>query len=236
MSKRAVVLAGGKGTRLRPYTVALPKPLVPLGDYPILEIIVRQLAHYGFDHITLAVNHQAAIIKAFFDTGAKWGVRIDYSFETEPLSTMAPLRLIPDLPEHFLLMNGDVLTDLDLSALYERHVAENRLFTIAATHRMQIVDFGVLETQNTNLLTGFKEKPTNRYMVCMGINVASRAVVAKIPPQHKYGLDDLLLELLRSSERVHVEPYDGRWLDIGRPDDYAQACEQFEQDKHLFLK
>jgi NDP-sugar pyrophosphorylase family protein len=236
MSKRAVVLAGGKGTRLRPYTVALPKPLVPLGDYPILEIIVRQLAHHGFDHITMAVNHQAAIIKAFFDTGAKWGVRIDYSLETEPLSTMAPLRLIPDLPEHFLLMNGDVLTDLDLSTLYERHVAEDRLFTISATHRLQIIDFGVLETQDTNLLTGFSEKPTMRYMVCMGINVASRAVVAKIPPQRKYGLDDLLLELLRSSERVHVEPYDGYWLDIGRPDDYAQACEQFEQNKHLFLK
>ncbi len=214
MSKRAVVLAGGKGTRLRPYTVALPKPLVPLGDYPILEIIVRQLAHHGFDHITMAVNHQAAIIKAFFDTGAKWGVRIDYSLETEPLSTMAPLRLIPDLPDHFLLMNGDVLTDLDLSTLYERHVAEDRLFTISATHRLQIIDFGVLETQHTNLLT----------------------VVAKIPPQRKYGLDDLLLELLRSSERVHVEPYDGYWLDIGRPDDYAQACEQFEQNKHLFLK
>jgi NDP-sugar pyrophosphorylase family protein len=149
---------------------------------------------------------------------------------------MAPLRLIHDLPEHFLLMNGDVLTDLNLRDLYERHVAEDRLFTIAATHRLQVIDFGVLETHDTNILTGFSEKPTMRYMVCMGINVASRAVVAKIPPRSKYGLDDLLLELLRSSERVHVEPYDGYWLDIGRPDDYAQACEQFEQNKHLFLK
>ena len=236
MSKRAVVLAGGKGTRLRPYTVALPKPLMPLGEYPILEIIIRQLARHGFDHITLAVNHQADIIKAFFDTGAKWGVRIDYSLETEPLSTMAPLRLIDDLPDHFLLLNGDVLTDMDLSAFYERHVAEDRLFTIAATHRTQVIDFGVIETKDTNILAGFSEKPARRYMVCMGINVASKAVVARIPPRRKYGLDDLLLELLHSSERVHVEPYNGYWLDIGRPDDYAQACEQFEQNKGLFIK
>jgi NDP-sugar pyrophosphorylase family protein len=236
MSDRAVVLAGGKGARLRPYTVALPKPLMPLGDYPILEIIIRQLARHGFHHITLAVNHQADIIKAFFEDGAKWGIRIDYSLETEPLSTIAPLRLIQDLPDHFLLMNGDVLTDLDMRALYQRHVAEGRLFTIAATHRLHTIDYGVLETNHTNLLTGFSEKPTMRYMVCMGINVASRAILSKIPPHRKYGLDDLLLELLRSRECVHVEPYDGYWLDIGRPDDYMQASEQFEQNKDLFLK
>lgn len=236
MSDRAVVLAGGKGARLRPYTVALPKPLMPLGDYPILEIIVRQLARHGFKHITLAVNHQADIIKAFFDHGGKWGVRIDYSLETEPLSTIAPLGLIQDLPDHFLLMNGDVLTDLDLRALYQRHVAEDRLFTIAATHRVHTIDYGVLETSHTNVLTGFSEKPTMRYMVCMGVNVASRAILSKIPPQRKYGLDDLLLELLRCGERVQVEPYNGRWLDIGRPEDYIQASEQFEQNKDLFMK
>jgi len=236
MSRRAVVLAGGQGTRLRPYTVALPKPLMPLGNYPVLEVIVRQLAHYRFDHITLAVNHQADIIKAFFDAGTKWDVRIDYSLETEPLSTIAPLRLIPDLPEHFLLMNGDVLTDLDLGALYARHVAENRLFTIAATHRVQVIDYGVLETQDTNVLSGFSEKPSMRYTVCMGINVVSRAVVARIPPLGKYGLDDLLLEFLHSGQRIYVEHYDGHWLDIGRPEDYAQACERFEQNQDLFLK
>jgi NDP-sugar pyrophosphorylase family protein len=236
MSDRAVVLAGGRGTRLRPYTVALPKPLMPLGDYPILEIIIRQLARQGFHHITLAVNHQADIIKAFFEDGAKWGVRIDYSLETKPLSTIAPLLLIQDLPDHFLLMNGDVLTDLDIRALYQRHVAEGRLFTIAATHRVHTIDYGVLETNHTNLLAGFSEKPTMRYMVCMGVNVASRAILSKIPPLRKYGLDDLLLELLRSRECVHVESYDGYWFDIGRPDDYLQASEQFEQNKGLFLK
>src|SRR5262245_38121822 len=117
MSSRAIVLAGGKGTRLRPYTVVLPKPLMPVGDYPILEIIVRQLASHGFEHITLAVNHQANVVKAFFEGGERWNVRIDYSLESRPLSTIAPLRLISDLPETFLLMNGDVLTDLNYTDL-----------------------------------------------------------------------------------------------------------------------
>src|SRR6185503_7399557 len=116
MSKRAVILAGGRGSRLRPYTVVLPKPLMPIGDYPILEVIIRQLAHFGFDNITLAVSHQAEIVKAFFQDGSKWGVEIGYSLESQPLSTIGPLKLIHDLPRDFLLMNGDVLTDLDFGA------------------------------------------------------------------------------------------------------------------------
>ena len=112
MSKRAVILAGGRGTRLRPYTVVLPKPLMPIGEYPILEVIVRQLAVQGFDRVTMAVNHQANLIQAFFGDGSKWSLQIDYSVESKPLSTIGPLTLIDDLPDAFLLMNGDVLTDL----------------------------------------------------------------------------------------------------------------------------
>ena len=122
MSKRAVILAGGTGTRLQPYTVVLPKPLMPIGDYPILEVIIRQLVRQGFTDVTLAVNHQANLLKAFFGDGNKWGVHLDYSLEKKPISTIAPLALIPDLPENFLLMNGDVLTDFDLSGFLERHV------------------------------------------------------------------------------------------------------------------
>src|ERR1017187_5569815 len=133
MSKRAVILAGGKGSRLRPYTVVLPKPLMPIGDYPILEVILRQLASQGFDRVTLAVNHQAEIVRAFCGNGSRWGISIDYSLETAPLSTIAPLRLISDLPENFLLMNGDVLTDLRMGRLYEQHVGQKREFTIAAS-------------------------------------------------------------------------------------------------------
>ena len=122
MSKRAVILAGGMGTRLRPYTVVLPKPLMPIGDFPILEVVIRQLVNNGFDHITLAVNHQAALIRAFFGDGSNWNVLIDYSQENEPLGTIGPLRLITDLPENFLVMNGDILTDLDFSNFYDEHV------------------------------------------------------------------------------------------------------------------
>ena len=140
MSRRAVILAGGKGTRLRPYTVVLPKPLMPIGEYPILEVVIRQLARQGFDRITIAVNHQAQLIIAFCGDGSRWGVRIDYSLEDRPLGTMGPLRLIDDLPPHFLVMNGDVLTDLSFVDFYLEHAASDRLFTISSHERVQQVD------------------------------------------------------------------------------------------------
>jgi len=235
MSKRAIVLAGGVGTRLRPYTVVLPKPLMPIGDYPILEVIVRQLVHQGFTHITLAVNHQAEILRAFFGNGKKWGVRIDYSLETKPMSTVAPLSLISDLPENFLLMNGDLLTDFDLSSFLERHVDCGRLFTIAAARRLQLIDYGVLNIDSSHRLTGFSEKPQMEYLVSMGVYAVNRRILQFVPPDSKYGFDDLMKDLLSKDEPVTVEPYEGYWLDIGRPDDYARAVEEFEQRRQRFL-
>ena len=235
MSKRAVVLAGGTGTRLRPYTVVLPKPLMPIGDYPILEVIIRQLVWHGFTHITLAVNHQANILKAFFGDGNKWGALIDYSLETKPMSTIAPLALIPDLPENFLLMNGDVLTDFALTGFLERHVTAGRLFTIAAARRLQLVDYGVLQIDSSHRLTEFCEKPRMEYLVSMGVYGVNRAVLDFVPPDSKYGFDDLMNNLLGKGELVSVEPYEGYWLDIGRPDDYMRAIEEFEQRKHELL-
>src|SRR4029453_6884947 len=139
---QALILAGGKGTRLRPYTVVLPKPLMPVGDYPILEVIVRQLAIQGFDRITMAVNHQANLIRAFFGEGAQWGIAIDYSLESTPLSTVGPLKLIADLPDQFLLMNGDVLTDLSFGRLFDQHTASNAVFTVSAAQRRHDIDYG----------------------------------------------------------------------------------------------
>lgn len=235
MSERAVILAGGRGTRLRPYTVVLPKPLMPIGDYPILEVIVRQLALQRFEHITMAVSHQANLIKAFFGDGEQWRVRIDYSMETKPLSTVAPLCLISDLPENFLLMNGDVLTDLNLQQLYQDHVRNSRLFTIAAARRRDVIDYGVLHVNSDNILTAFSEKPFTCYLVSMGVYIVNRAILELIPPDEKYGFDDLMADLLRRGERVHVYPHEGYWLDIGRPDDYMRAIEEFEQRKHSLL-
>jgi len=236
MKKRAVILAGGKGTRLRPYTVVLPKPLMPIGDYPILEVVIRQLAARGFEHITIAVNHQAELIRAFFGDGAKWNLRIDYSLEDRPLGTMGPLRLIHDLPEHFLVMNGDVLTDLDFAAFHADHVANKRLFTISAHQREQHIDYGVLLTNGEGTLQGFQEKPVTGYEVSMGVYMVSREVLRYLPEKTHYGFDDLMRDLLEDRKTVAVKRFAGYWLDIGRPDDYMQAIDEFQTMKHrLFL-
>ncbi len=234
MSKRAVILAGGKGSRLRPYTVVLPKPLMPIGEYPILEVILRQLVAQGFDRVTLAVNHQAEIVRAFCGDGSRWGIRIDYSLETMPLSTIAPLRLIGDLPENFLLMNGDVLTDLPMAKLYQDHVSHNRKFTIAASERTHIVDYGVLHASEARL-TGFEEKPKLQYLVSMGVYIVNRAVLDRVPAGQKFGFDDLMLDMLAHKESVHVERYSGYWLDIGRVDDYMRAVEEFDERRRQLL-
>lgn len=233
-TKRAVILAGGKGTRLRPYTVVLPKPLMPIGEYPILEVVVRQLVKAGFNHITMAVNHQAELIRAFFGDGEKWNVKIDYSQENEPLGTMGPLNLISDLPDQFLIMNGDILTDLDFGVFYDTHVVNNVIFSIASYQRLQTVDYGVLEITTSGRLVAFVEKPSNSYMVSMGIYMASKRVLQFIP-KSIYGFDNLMLELISRNESVHVNRHCGYWLDIGRPDDYMQAIEEFEGLKASLL-
>ena len=227
MTRRAIILAGGMGTRLRPYTVVLPKPLMPIGEYPILEVVIRQLVRHGFDHITIAVNHQAELIKAFCGDGSRWHVRIDYSLEDKPLGTMGPLRLIRDLPDHFLVMNGDVLTDLDLAAFHQEHVAADRLFTISSHARDQKLDYGVLTTATDGTLRAFQEKPVTAYEVSMGIYMVSRKVLDSIPAGGPFGFDDLMHELLRSGQAVTVRTFGGYWLDIGRADDYQQAIDEF---------
>lgn len=235
MKKRAVILAGGRGTRLRPYTVVLPKPLMPVGQYPILEVIVRQLAKSGFARITMAVNHQAELIKAFFGRGERWGISIDYSLEDKPLGTMGPLRLIPDLPEHFLVMNGDILTDLDFGTFYVQHAREKQIFTISSHRRNQVVDYGVLETNGGEYLTAFSEKPKTQYQVSMGVYMMCRSALEFIPTDRVYGFDDLMRDLLRTGNKVRVNSFDGYWLDIGRPDDYMRAIDEFDAMKYKLL-
>ena len=233
MSKRAIILAGGKGTRLKPYTISLPKPLVPVGDMPILEIIIRQLTKNGFDHITITVNHMADIIRAFCGDGSKWGTKIDYSLEDKPLSTMGPLKLINDLPENFLVMNGDVLTDLDLEVFYNEHIKEQNIFTISAYSRDQKVDYGVLEVGNDHKLDNFVEKPTTRYIVSTGVYMANKKILDYIPENQLYGFDHLMLDLIKFQHPATVKVHSGYWLDIGRPDDYEKACSDFEENKIL---
>jgi NDP-sugar pyrophosphorylase family protein len=233
--KKAVVLAGGRGTRLRPYTVVLPKPLMPIGDYPILEVIIRQLVQQGFPHITLAINHQAELFKTFFAHGERWNASIDFSLETKALGTMGPLKLIPDLPEHFLVMNGDILTDLSYSGLMENHIRSGAVLTISSHKRVQEIDYGVLEIGSDRLLEGFREKPKIPFEVSMGVYVLSRRALDFIPDDRLYGFDHLVLDLLAAGEKINVAEHEGYWLDIGRPDDYARAIDEFDSMQSRFI-
>jgi len=236
MSRRAVILAGGLGTRLRPYTVVLPKPLMPIGEYPILEIVIRQLSDFGFDHITLAVNHQADLFRAYFGDGSKWGVKLDYSLEEKPLGTMAPLKLINDLPEHFLVMNGDILTDINFADFYQCHVEDgNSIFSISSYLRSQKIDYGVLVVDDKRELTGFTEKPVRNFEVSMGVYMMNRCALDYVPDSKAYGFDDLMHHLLADGQKISVIQHAGLWLDIGRPDDYIEAIDLFEQERERLL-
>lgn len=235
MSKRAVILAGGLGTRLRPYTIALPKPLMPVGAFPILEVIIKQLSEQGFNHITLAVNHQAEIIKAYFSNGEKWDIKIDYSLEKIPLGTIGPLTLMRDLPENFLLMNGDILTDLDFGDFFDAHVAETNLFTISSIKRGQKIDFGVIK-KNKDQLEKLTEKPTLKYEVSMGVYMLNREALNFIPQETYFGFDNMMEILLAKSKSISVKTFNGYWLDIGRPDDYEQAIDIFSSEPSKFVR
>jgi NDP-mannose synthase len=232
--KHAVILAGGRGTRLRPYTLTLPKPLVPLVDTPIVEIVISKLANAGYDSATLAINHMGDLIQAYFGTGERWGVQLSYSLENEPLGTIAPLRLIGDLPDNFLVINADVLSDLDLSGFLADHVCSGAIFTIGATSRDQILDYGVLGVEDGRLVS-FREKPKLSQLVSMGIYAVNRRVLDYIPSAGPFGFDQLMLKLIERGEAVKVKRHDGYWLDIGRPDDYERATIEFEKDRERFL-
>jgi NDP-sugar pyrophosphorylase family protein len=208
---------------------------MPLGEEPILEIIVKQLVARGFDHITMAVNHQAEIIKAFFGDGRKWKVKIDYSLEEKPLGTMAPLKAIKDLPENFLVMNGDVLTDRDYGEFHQLHVKSGEIFTISSARRTQAIDYGVLRVDESGTLTGFQEKPKTSYLVSMGVYMLNRCVLDFIPEDVAFGFDNLMYKLLEAGEKVSVSVYEGLWLDIGRPDDYHEAIDLYENNRPTIL-
>jgi len=227
---RAIILAGGMGTRLKPYTVTLPKPLMPLGgNMAIIEIIIRQLAASGFDHITIAVNHMAKLIMAFCGDGSRWGIKIDYSVEDQPLSTIGPLTLIDDLPEHFLVMNGDILSDLDYGAFLKNHVQENNDVSVSVYSREVNIDFGVLHLDLAGKLEGFTEKPTEKFIVSMGVYGISRRIVENLDHNQPYGFDNLMIDGIRNGQRFSAVKFDGYWLDIGRPSDYDQANADFEE-------
>jgi NDP-sugar pyrophosphorylase family protein len=233
---KAVVLAGGKGARLAPYTKILPKPLMPIGDMPILEILLHQMKRAGVAEVIITVGHLAELLHAFFQNGERFGLKVDYSYESHPLGTAGPLSLVADrLDETFLVINGDVLTTLDLRQLIDTHRSSKAIATIASHVRQVKVDLGVLETNASNQLTGYIEKPTYNFQVSMGIYVFEPAVLKYIPHNQYLDFPDLVLRLIKSGECVLSYPFTGYWQDLGRPDDYEQAIQEFDGLKAQIL-
>jgi len=232
---QAVILAGGKGRRLLPYTTVLPKPLMPIGDYPIIEVILRQLQHYGFKRITICTGYLHELIHAYLDNNKDLKLKITYTHETEPLGTIGPLCLIDHLDKNFLVMNGDILTDLDYHAIFKAHAKRDAMATVATYQRDTNIDFGVLEKDRENKIVAFREKPTYHFDVSMGVYIFSNKILDYIPEGKPFGFDNLMYTLTEKKEAVYSFPHDGYWLDIGRPDDYARSIEEFERYKDRFI-
>jgi NDP-mannose synthase len=233
---KSVILAGGKGTRLAPYTKVLPKPLMPIGeDMPILEVLLRQLKRAGIDDVTLAVGHSAGLLNAFFQDGSRLGMHISYSYENQPLGTAGPLSLLDGLDDTFLVTNGDVLTTLPLPALIECHRWRGAVATIASSVKRVKIDLGVIHIDGSNLIQGYTEKPTYEFLVSMGIYVFEPEVLSYIGHGERLDFPDLVLRLIAASEPVLSYPYDGYWMDLGRVEDYEQAVRDFDGLKTEFL-
>ena len=233
---KAVVLAGGKGTRMIPYTTILPKPLMPIGDMPILEIILQQMKKAGITEVIITIGHLAELLRAFFNDGGRFGLKIEYSVEEEPLGTAGPLSLVASsLSETFLVANGDVLTTLDLRDLVSAHRQSGAIATIASHTRLVNIDLGVLQVDGSDELTGYVEKPTFDYLVSMGIYVFEPKVLQYIPYNDYLDFPELVLTMIGNGERVMSHRFDGYWQDLGRPDDYEQAVQDFDRLKPQIL-
>ncbi|HEU4921153.1 MAG TPA: sugar phosphate nucleotidyltransferase [Candidatus Limnocylindrales bacterium] len=232
----AVILAGGRGTRLRPYTTTLPKPLVPIGDeFSILEIVLRQLARRGFERATIAIGYLGALIRAYVGDGSQWRIAVDYVTEDVPLGTMGPVVLNLDrFPEHFLVMNGDILTDLDFADLLRGHAAGRAPLTIGTYRRDVKIDYGVLEVERDRIV-GFHEKPVLDYSVSRGVYGLSRTTLERYEAGRPLGFDQLVLDLLARGEHPASYSFSGHWLDIGRPEDYDRANSDIDLIRPTFL-
>lgn len=225
---RAVILAGGKGVRLKPYTVTLPKPLVPVGEAPIMKLLLGNLRRQGIKEAVICVNHMGDLIEAYFGDGSDLGMKIRYSRESKPLGTIAPIKLINGLPDDFLVMNGDVLSDISFNKLFFEHKTNDAIMTVATYTRKVAVDFGVIKFDKNHVATDFIEKPSYDLNVSMGIYAFNKRVFDYVPNNTYFGFDHLMEALLKNGEKVKTFEHHGYWLDIGRPEDYEQANEDIQ--------
>jgi NDP-sugar pyrophosphorylase family protein len=232
---RAVILAGGQGARLRPYTTILPKPLMPVGKYPIAEIIVRQLRYYGIENITFAVGYLHQLIEAYFGDGSRWDVNIDYLYEERPLGTAGPLARLDKFDEPLIVLNGDILTDLNFADFYKAHLASDNDITIASFTKKINIDLGVIKTDASKAVVDYIEKPQYSFQISMGVYVFSPTIVHFIPEDRHFDFPDLVKALISAHRRVEVYPLEGLWLDIGRTEDYFNAADVFERYRSVLL-
>lgn len=232
---QAIILAGGKGSRLKPFTINIPKPLIPIDDLPILDVVLRQLKYFGFTDIILAVNHLAELIMTFFGKGEKLGLNIRYSLEDKTLGTAGPIApLLDDLDEDFLVMNGDLLTTLNYRDLFDYHVEGQNDATISTYQKDMKIDLGVLKVNNDSFVD-YIEKPTYNFTVSMGIYVFNKSVVNAIPKGKTFNMPEFILKLNSMNKRIKCYSGDYYWMDIGRVDDYESAVAIFKEKRSEFL-
>jgi NDP-mannose synthase len=233
---RAVILAGGRGTRLLPFTASFPKPLVPLGHTPVIEVLIKSLLRQGICDVTLTLGHLAELVQAYFHHRQQLLTRLNlnYVIEAEPTGTAGSLALVGGLDDTFLVMNGDLLTDLDFLSLVRFHKKNGAVLTIATQRRKVKVDLGVLEFDDAARITKYIEKPELSYDVSMGVYVYEPSVLEYIVAGEYLDFPDLVLRLLADRQHVCAYPTDCLWLDIGRPDDYARAQQLIEEHKERF--
>lgn len=232
---KVVILAGGKGTRLQPLTAVLPKPLVLLGNKPIIEILLRRLSRFGLTDVTICTGYLTELIMAVCEDGSKFGLKIRYSKEDSPLGTAGPLGQIDDLTDPFIVMNGDLLTTLGFDRMLAFHTRQKADITVAVHQRDVRIDFGVVEIDDESAFAGYREKPTYHFDVSMGVNVISQSAMAHVSRNAYLDMPDLILKVHASGGKVCCYREDCYWLDIGRMDDYALAQEHFAANEGMFL-
>jgi NDP-mannose synthase len=229
---KAVILAGGKAARLRPYTTNFPKPLMPIGERPILEIVIKRLKEYGIQDIIVSTGHLAELIKVFFNDGSKYGVKITYSKEEEPLGTAGPLSLVRDyLNEPFILMNGDVLTDIDFSKLFSFHRGIKSQATISLAKRIFPIDFGVINIDRRSQFQEWQEKPSFEFLISTGIYLFEPETLRVLSEKEFLNVPEFIQRLKKENYFIAGYVHPGYWLDIGRPEDYERACKDYEEHK-----
>lgn len=232
---KAIIQAGGQGARLRPYTTVIPKPLMPVADHPILEIVLHQLANRGFETIAISLGHLGSLIEAVVGDGSRMGAHIEYVREHQPLGTIGPVRLVGNLTEPFLVMNGDVLTDFDYRHFMDQHLASGAPLSVGVYRKPIPVSLGVFEFGPDGRVDGFKEKPTLSFPCSMGIYAMSPELVELVPPDTHFGFDDLMEQCLAQGIHVRAHLHDGLWLDIGRHEDYELATAMLNEHRERLL-